>query len=926
MKNIFFFLFGILFCSVLLPDIFTTSSLYVDAKGSSPAGSKASTQGKVGVGGYMGRALIDLIISLTQSRIQRSNDVSEGVHSCLDEELPTSSNIWVDDKGISAKETPENYISRIILDKHPDTCGFVACLLNQSLVSSAIMKDMSGKLLFVAASLIGSTPDPAALFRGFLENGVPLTYTMGLGNNNPSGSTSISTDQFNLLHKILSRDKSMLGDIPNRLLQPANQQNSHYPLYLSAVGESLIMRLSSQDNDRNNPEENTKIRNAIKSLLSNADIKPSTNKLTFNNRNNKDNYLGRKISYTHIETLNNAMSQVLITTLINYLHNYNHTYSWSGTENHPLGKLLLQQDKYGRNPLHVAVITNNYRAIELLINEIQSLETIIIQRLQGLDLSFDPSLSTHSKSISTKFLQTIIEQQDIFGYTPYMLAFVLGQNKTAQVLLNIHQQIGSTKGITEESMHQLSSQSSTSSLLPKFLNRNYRRGKGKVLMYNEHNQLIDITNTTKYTVDSSEQSLLALTTTDSTTNGGWKEPISVPHRFLEAVEASKQTLLHNITKTTDEIHSMYNCDIDIMDFTCSYATDKENCLQKVSLNQTLFAQDILRDYYIPNRPVLLRGLAKYWPIRSLWDYQHFLLRHGKHQITSVDIPYAPVFGKKSSDTVTVLQHIQAFQKCTPSMLRGEEKFPYGLSAEICSMYVDNGEQISNEEEDSNNIIAPTDENGNIKSTNNKPKKIIPKPYVFHRLTPGEAFSVSLIDDMTLVPWFLNTKLPRWDYLVNNSVNIQPDGSVDTVSSSSSSLPLESLMMALPQPPSPQFYLGGPGSGAPPHYHEDAWNVLAYGKKAWYIVPPSAAEYMTVPIHEYILEVLPKTKDKLVSTTNKNITTSSTSSFWGPNSRPLTCIQEAGDVIYVPHGWGHGVLNLETVIGYAVEFHSPFQRY
>jgi hypothetical protein len=31
---------------------------------------------------------------------------------------------------------------------------------------------------------------------------------------------------------------------------------------------------------------------------------------------------------------------------------------------------------------------------------------------------------------------------------------------------------------------------------------------------------------------------------------------------------------------------------------------------------------------------------------------------------------------------------------------------------------------------------------------------------------------------------------------------------------------------------PQFFFGPAGSGAPVHFHGDAWNVVAYGAKRW----------------------------------------------------------------------------------------------
>ena len=39
----------------------------------------------------------------------------------------------------------------------------------------------------------------------------------------------------------------------------------------------------------------------------------------------------------------------------------------------------------------------------------------------------------------------------------------------------------------------------------------------------------------------------------------------------------------------------------------------------------------------------------------------------------------------------------------------------------------------------------------------------------------------------------------------------------------------------------------------------------------------------------------------------------------PSAGELLCVQEAGDLIYVPRLWGHAVLNLAQSVGAAVEF-------
>jgi hypothetical protein len=100
----------------------------------------------------------------------------------------------------------------------------------------------------------------------------------------------------------------------------------------------------------------------------------------------------------------------------------------------------------------------------------------------------------------------------------------------------------------------------------------------------------------------------------------------------------------------------------------------------------------------------------------------------------------------------------------------------------------------------------------------------------------------------------------------------------------------------------QFYLGQRNSGTQPHVHNHAWNMMAFGRKRWYLWTPDDAFYTTMPMRPYIDQVL---------------------STLPPGKQPLTCVQEGGDFVYVANGWGHSVLNLEDSVGIAIGFRDAF---
>eukprot|EP00936_MAST-01D_sp_MAST-1D-sp1_P001076 g1076.t1 len=105
-----------------------------------------------------------------------------------------------------------------------------------------------------------------------------------------------------------------------------------------------------------------------------------------------------------------------------------------------------------------------------------------------------------------------------------------------------------------------------------------------------------------------------------------------------------------------------------------------------------------------------------------------------------------------------------------------------------------------------------------------------------------------------------------------------------------------------------FILGPPSAGSPLHYHHDAWNGLVFGKKLFFLVPP---------VHAYRTNRHP-----LTLLTRKTVNGKQT-----PRHPPaalrheLLCVQQAGDILYVPYHWGHATVSLTEGVGVAAEFAS-----
>jgi hypothetical protein len=108
-------------------------------------------------------------------------------------------------------------------------------------------------------------------------------------------------------------------------------------------------------------------------------------------------------------------------------------------------------------------------------------------------------------------------------------------------------------------------------------------------------------------------------------------------------------------------------------------------------------------------------------------------------------------------------------------------------------------------------------------------------------------------------------------------------------------------------PDYRWFLCGPaGSGSPWHtdpHATSAWNGLLYGRKRWALYPPGKIppgvtisddgdEYHSIKPVRWFLEVYPYLK---------------------PEDKPMEFVLEPGEIVFVPAGWWHTVLNVTDTI-------------
>jgi Cupin-like domain len=120
-------------------------------------------------------------------------------------------------------------------------------------------------------------------------------------------------------------------------------------------------------------------------------------------------------------------------------------------------------------------------------------------------------------------------------------------------------------------------------------------------------------------------------------------------------------------------------------------------------------------------------------------------------------------------------------------------------------------------------------------------------------------------------------------------------------------------------------LGPSRAGLPFHLHGETWLGLVHGRKRWFVYPPGYSQPVDVQqsfnhlttAYNWYESVYPQLSDleapPVESVVTSTSSTTSTTTASPEGYRPLECVQEAGDLLYLPRGWSHMTLNIGETI-------------
>ena len=100
---------------------------------------------------------------------------------------------------------------------------------------------------------------------------------------------------------------------------------------------------------------------------------------------------------------------------------------------------------------------------------------------------------------------------------------------------------------------------------------------------------------------------------------------------------------------------------------------------------------------------------------------------------------------------------------------------------------------------------------------------------------------------------------------------------------------------------------------------NAYNALFFGAKLFALLPPFAGHWRRDGARgDAVVEDLGRLRPRAMQRLFPERTIRDGAPALGPLATPRLCVQRAGDLLFVPTGWAHAVVNLAESVGVAVE--------
>lgn len=306
------------------------------------------------------------------------------------------------------------------------------------------------------------------------------------------------------------------------------------------------------------------------------------------------------------------------------------------------------------------------------------------------------------------------------------------------------------------------------------------------------------------------------------------------------------------------------------------------------------------DYARAGRPLAVRGMgdtALVQGLRDKWTFDKLVQRVGSQQLRAGLIPYSELYG--GTEFAEAQRYNITIAAATVDVkMTFEDYLLYmrhcsgtgSAAAAAAAQEVAGTVAVDSTGEAATSVGAAAAHLSEVCALMHRAQRDSAAPYYAFQAQLMSTLSQKLAADVQLVPPFLEQAV----------VSLNGTGGVP--------VPLISHENFTPKA---QLFFGPAGSGAPFHVHTCAFNAIAYGRKIWFMLPPVHALFSMKALADFLAEA----RDCIADATA--CTPSMGPGF--PFEHIVVIEQRAGDIVYVPGGWSHAVINTEPTVGAAVEF-------